>query len=251
MKSTKIAQLATALVGGLVLMFVLSVPSAEAAPKKCEADPTARGCATDADPITLDITFDFGALTDDVCVGDECVQTTFTATGTVECGNLFCDFNSTSVTEPADAQFFLPSGLRDLLFEIEWRGTPINPDACFGSTDAIPVGSAAIDAVFLRRFHDGESPWVAHLSATALDVTESVESTYQFQFYGCDGAENCGDFAEGLMLGEYNSGHMVSIFAPGKDRQVKWIPCRCTISNTPDCPQDVPVPTPALRILVE
>ena len=44
MKSTKIALLATALVGGLVLMLALSVPSAEAAPKKCDNDPTARGC---------------------------------------------------------------------------------------------------------------------------------------------------------------------------------------------------------------
>ena len=198
--------------------------------------------------VTLDITYEFGALSNDVCVAPDCVVTTITATAPLVCGTNSCEFKSTSVV---DETFSLPAGLRDLLFATSWRGTPLDPDGCFGSSDADEVGTALIDGniVFLRRYNDDATPWEASVGTWARDILDIEDRTHIFNFVGC-GAESCGAFAPGSMEGIYEGGKLTRIDGPGNDRKFLSIPCRCTVSNTPDCPVDVPVPTPELRITV-
>lgn len=198
--------------------------------------------------VTLEMTYEFGTLTNGACTTPECVSTTITATGPVDCTNLYCDFNSTSAVE----NFGLPSGLRDLLFATEWRRTPLNPDQCFGSSQADPGGGFALvdnTFIFLRRFHDGVTPWSAKVDALGLDVDGEIVRDYAFNFEGC-GPAGCGDFASGSMEGEYIGGALKRIGVSGNDKKLKSVPCRCTSSNTPDCPGDVAVPIPPIRITV-
>lgn len=236
-----------------LITFAGSTISVLAKPGPCSGPPQDRPAECDDDSssgeeVTLDILYEFGSLTGGVCSSPDCIATPVTATGTVECGSHFCDFTSTSVVE----FFGLPAGLRDLLFATEWRGTPLDPDQCFGSSSADPgSGVALIDNtfLFLRRFHDGETPWDAKVDAVAFDVDGAVLRDYAFNFRGC-GASGCGDFAPGSMVGSYEGGALISIGVSGNDKKLKSTPCRCTRSNTPDCPEDVPAPTPPIRITI-
>jgi hypothetical protein len=198
------------------------------------------------DEVTYDVTYEFGELAGDVCGAPDCVTTSVTATGTLECGNLYCLFHSNSVSD----DFLLPPGLRELIFATEWRGTPLDPDLCFGSTDSLP-GSAFIDhtQLELRAYYDDATPWFAQVHAVALD-TEGLEyRDYTFNFQGC-GIDSCGEFVANSVAGDYLGGELIRIDGKGPDRKFLSVPCRCTMSNTPDCPGDVPLPTPPIRISV-
>ena len=237
---------------GIVLSLCLAGPTAGFACHK--GGPHGQETSCDGSPppagdITLDITYEFGALSNDVCVAPDCVVTTITATAPLVCGTNSCEFKSTSVV---DETFSLPAGLRHLLFETKWqRKQDLDPDGCFGSSDADEVGTALIDGniVFLRRYNDDATPWEASVGTWARDILDIEDRTHIFNFVGC-GAESCGAFAPGSMEGIYEGGKLTRIDGPGNDRKFLSIPCRCTVSNTPDCPVDVPVPTPELRITV-
>jgi len=216
---------------------------------------TPHGQQTDCGPTppspgeaTYDITYEFGVLTGGTCTAPDCVTTTVTATGTLECGNLYCLFHSTSVND----DFHLPSGLRNLIFATEWRGTPLNPDQCFGSSAGSPGGGTALidhTQLELRGYYDDATPWFAQVRAIALDTDGLELRDYTFSFQGC-GETTCGDFATNSVAGDYLGGKLIRIDGKGPDRKFLSVPCRCTISNTPDCPEEVPVPTPVIRIFV-
>ena len=238
---------------GILGLLFLAIPSASFAchrgvPHGKETDCVAPPPAGD---VTLQITYEFGELTGGLCTGSVCASTTITATGTVECGNNSCDFTSTSV----DDFFQLPEGLRDLLFATNWRGTDLNPDECFGfdSSKEVISGTAHIkdgQILYLARYNDEATPWFASVGTWAMDTEGLEERKHIFNFEGC-GPDSCGAFEPGSMEGVYEGGKLKRIDGTGNDRKYLSIPCRCTISNTPDCPNDVPVPTPSMRIIVE
>jgi hypothetical protein len=206
---------------------------------------------------TLDITYEFGSLTDGLCTeSPKCVSSTIRATGLIECGEISCEFKANA----DDALFELPSSLRNLLFATEWRRTPLNPDMCFGSSDFAPgiavLGTSAEtgrahNIVFLRWYSGGSSPWEASVGSFARDIDDLQDRQHIFNFEGCGAAGNCGNFDRGLMDGIYAGGELLRIDSHGNDRKFDSIPCRCTRSNTPDCPDEVPVATPQLRITVD
>ena len=252
-KTMQLNRLSRLLAGlGVICLLGLAVPADGFACHKGEPHGKDTGCGSPPPEgeVELEITYEFGELTVDCGTGPECVSTTITATGTVECDNLKCDFNSTSVYAPFD--FDLPSGLWALLSETVWRGTPLDPDNCFGYAGADSAGTALIDngVVFLRRFNNGATPWYASVGTWALDIKGSDPRQYDFNFEGC-GETSCGDFGPESMVGLYIGGALKAIGAHGNDRKFLSIPCRCTKSNTPDCPHLVPGGPPPIRIEVK
>jgi len=239
------------IIPGLLCVFFITAPGLSPACHRGEPHGKDTGCVTPPPPegeSSLDITYEFGELSGGACVTPDCVATTLTASGYIECTNNYCLFRSNSVVD----DFHLPAGLRDLLFATEWRGTPLDPDQCFGSSPANPAsGTALIDdtQLELRRYGDDDTPWFAQVSALALD-TEGLEvRNYTFNFEGC-GETSCGVFAPASMAGVYVGGKLIRIDGKGPDKKFQSVPCRCTISNTPDCPAEVPVPSVPLRISV-
>jgi hypothetical protein len=138
-----------------------------------------------------------------------------------------------------------------LLFATDWRGTPIDPDECFVSSPADPGGGVALindTKVFLRRSDDEETDWRGSVDAVAWDVAGLEIRDYAFSFQGCaDASTSCGAFTPGSMAGTYEGGSLIRIDGKGPDRKFLSTPCRCTRSSTPDCPDDVPVPTLSVR----
>lgn len=202
-----------------------------------------------ANEVTLSISYEFGTLDGSGdCTSPACVSTTVEAQGSVECGTTSCRFESTSVNQV----FGLPASLRDLLFATEWRGTPLDPDNCFGSSDSNPAGGALIDNTILslQRYNDGTTPWWASVGTRAFAIDGTEVRQHVFNFEGCGAGGNCGAFADGSMAGNYEGGELHSIYSHGNDRKFESIPCRCTKSNTPDCPDVVPSPTPQIRMTV-
>jgi len=206
--------------------------------------------------------YEFGVPdADDKCTLPTCVSTTLWATAPVECGTNACSFTANA----QDALFALPSGLRNLLSPpTEWRRTPLKPDNCFGSIYENPPLIAELGAdenerdhniVFLQRYNDGVTPWYASVGTFARDVDDFEDRPYIFNFEGC-GEGGCGAFPAGSMAGNYEGGELMRIDSHGNDKKSLSIPCRCTRSNTPNCPDDIvdafgePVPTPQIRITV-
>jgi hypothetical protein len=202
-----------------------------------------------AGDVTLAIAYEFGVQdVSGACASPQCISTTINAVGSVECGANDCTFQSTSVNQV----FGLPSSLRDLLFATAWRGTALNPDACFGSSATDPVGGALIDStvVTLQRFHDGATPWYASVGTRAFAIDGIEIRQHIFNFEGCGANGDCGTFSAGSMNGGYEGGELIRIDSHGNDKKFNSVPCRCTRSNTPNCPDDVPSPTPPIRMTV-
>lgn len=207
--------------------------------------------------VMLEVTFEFGELNefDWSCTAPGCVNSTITAEGGISCGNAVCDFNSTNIV--GDATIGLPDGLKELLDHTQWRGTPLDPDLCFGAAGPADTGQADVTKVFLRRSADPASGWHAEVNADALDTSGLTPRSYGFVFEGtCDLDDGCDTLPPDLQS-RFAEGELIRVDGKGPDKKFDGTtPCRCTRSNTPDCPDDVvdefedPIPAPAIRITV-
>jgi len=219
--------------------------------KHCD---TTGGSDGSSGAVTLEITFEFGEF-DGSCTPPDCVNSTITAEGDISCGNAICDFNSTHIdrTDPLG----LPGRLKDLLDHTEWRGTPLDPDECFGTGGPSYTGQADVTKVFLRRSADPASGWHAEITADALDTLGLTPRRYGFVFEGTCDLDNGCDALPPDSQSTFAEGELIRIDGKGPDKKFDGTtPCRCTRSNTPDCPDDVvdefgdPIPAPPISITV-
>lgn len=204
--------------------------------------------------VILEISFEFGEFSGS-CTAPDCVSSTITAEGGISCGNTVCDFNSTNIAD--GDPIGLPDGLKYLLDHTEWRGTPLDPDECFGTDGPSNTGQAEVIKVFLRRSADPASGWHAEITADAFDTSGLTSRRYGFVFEGtCDLDDGC-DALPPDSPSTFAEGELIRVDGKGPDKKFDGTtPCRCTRSNTPDCPDDVveefgdPIPAPPIRITV-
>ena len=217
-----------AIAGGLALVLSASPANAQ----NCEKNPEHKNCSNDVPgdtAVTIIIDFD-GAMTE------------VDAEGTVDCNNVSCVFNMTNV--PNDTSINLPFSLRQLIGATEWNSVPLNPDQCFSGTNTHPNprdpnswdGIATITGIKLQ-LDLKTSSLQAFVYGTAFNTDDNVPRDYEFNFW----RESLGETAAPLVIGEeFPGSHLISVFSKGMDKKFEGgPPCRCTISSTPRCPENV------------
>lgn len=229
--------------------------------------------------ITLDVTVFFGDEgngdpedCDNQLYPDACVQTSFTAVGTVICSSQVCDFLGA-----VQAPFFnIPPSLLNLLALTEIRGTAIVPEQCFyGDQDESGnfTGSAStkFDAIYMDEeagvarqgiyefwlrspvVAGADGQWWAKVRTVSTDMA-GVPQLYGFHFggYCVQGGERCPTLASNDFTGDFNAGYTSAVFGTNTNRRGEPQTCRCTVSSKPSCPESVVIdPRPAGRIYIK
>lgn len=230
----------------VVLLSIVDAPVAFPADFDCVKNPTHHKCDGGGDggnegDFVLEIHYDF-----------DNAHSTVVAVGTKHCDEQGrCSFNG-DVIGDGDGNddpvlFNLPDSLLDVIGSTRWKGmeegTFLDPDKCFGETD--PSANAFGRGVELSYDFVNET-WFAAIGSYALDTDADVDRKYVFYFL-CDYApcanSDWGEEFSFSMLGDYEGAELLRIESPPKlDNKLKSTPCRCTISNIPNCPGEASVP---------
>jgi hypothetical protein len=267
-----------------ILALGLSMVAVSALAGKCD-NPRWSGsdeCAPPVtDPVTLKVTVSFGEDSDAGdpanCSDYPCVETTFTATGSVICGSQVCDFSGTVAGGPP---FNFPPALANLLAATSIGGTDILPHQCFDMLDSGPpyalpgsTKTTADDSDLVYQDESGDflgpgiyeftlrspvnSPpdgmWWAKVRAISTDM-EGVPQKYGFHFGGlCDRDNGICPTLNDDFAGAFENGYTTAVFGSNTNkRNVPYQTCRCTVSSKPGCPDNVDIePRPMAIITIE
>ena len=157
---------------------------------------------------------------------DGAISTISAPGSVVECTSKYCEFTNNSI---GPVSFLLPGSCRDLINSTDWHATPLDADTCY------PGLTLAADNIFLRRTL-GSPTWHAKVGGTAKDM-EGDDRRYTFNFSGGCDATGCDPLPPSAGDPSSYSGDLLSIWSEGPDQQL-GVPCRCTMSNTPGCPDE-------------
>jgi hypothetical protein len=222
-------------------------------PEECGGDPP-------GEPTTLQVTVRYGDQDDedddeafDNCPSATCIETMFTAVGSVICNSQTCDFTGEVIDGP---YFGIAPSVFNLLALTSIRNTQLEPELCYAIPGGIPInppdgsnGESYTEAgmtkepvinFWLRSPIIDPGNWWADVTAHSTDMAGD-DQKYVFKFGGqCDrSAGFCPSLSGVDFDGVYENGFVPAIFGSGTNKRNQPQTCRCTVSSKPSCPEHV------------